>query len=46
MSDLVAGVLRLNRRNHSQAMFAAKALDYRRRWPWLTIVEPEGPGIG
>jgi len=27
-------------------MFGAKALDYRRRWPWLTIVEPEGPGIG
>ena len=46
MSDLAAGVLRLNRGNHSQAMYGAKALDYRRRWPWLTIVEPEGPGIG
>jgi hypothetical protein len=34
------GILRINHRNAIPGQFLEKARDYRRRWPWLTIVEP------
>jgi hypothetical protein len=34
------GILRINQRNPIPDQFLEKARDYRRRWPWLTIVEP------
>lgn len=42
LADLAAGLLRMNPCHRSPALFRPKAEDYRRRWPWLTIVEPEG----
>jgi uncharacterized protein len=39
LDDLAEGVLRLNALNHSPSMYAAKALDYQRRWPWLRITD-------
>ncbi|RYC32930.1 nucleotidyltransferase family protein [Lichenibacterium minor] len=40
LDDLAAGVLRINPRHPSPALFRAKADDYRARWPWLTLVDP------
>ena len=33
------GVLRPNRRSPDPRLYAAKALDYQRRWPWLTVLD-------
>ncbi|KAB0680816.1 nucleotidyltransferase family protein [Aureimonas leprariae] len=42
LADLRAGILRPNPKSGSPAaLFAAKAADYRARWPWLRI-EPDG----
>jgi hypothetical protein len=35
LSDLAAGRLRPNPRNHTPTLYAAKVADYRARWPWL-----------
>ncbi|ANE44289.1 nucleotidyltransferase family protein [Deinococcus puniceus] len=35
LHDLAAGVLRPNALNHTPELYAAKAHDYRQRWPWL-----------
>lgn len=35
LHDLAAGVLRCNPLNHTPELYAAKAHDYRQRWPWL-----------
>ena len=40
LADLSAGILRINPRHRSPALFRPKAEDYQRRWPWLTIVDP------
>ena len=40
-ADLAAGVLRINPRSPRPALFRAKAEDYRARWPWLRIVDPD-----
>lgn len=39
-SDLEAGILRLNKRNHSPGLYRAKVLDYQARWPWLQDLTP------
>ncbi|MFC4455870.1 nucleotidyltransferase family protein [Deinococcus sonorensis] len=36
LSELEAGVLRPNPRNHTPHLYAAKVQSYRERWPWLT----------
>lgn len=43
LDDLAAGRLRLNPRNHTPALYAAKVRDYRRRWPWLTDESASAP---
>ena len=40
LDDLAEGVLRINPRHPSPALFHAKAEDYRARWPWLRIIDP------
>jgi len=40
LADMAAGVLRMNPVHPSPVLFQRKAEDYRRRWPFLTIVEP------
>lgn len=40
LDDLARGLLRINPRHPSPALFRAKAEDYRARWPWLRIVGP------
>ncbi len=40
LDDLAEGLLRINPRHPSPALFRAKAEDYRARWPWLRIVKP------
>jgi hypothetical protein len=42
LADAAAGALRINPRNAQPAEFRRKAEEYRRRWPFLTIVEPGG----
>ncbi len=37
LDDLWNGVLRMNPMNPQPEMFAKKCVDYRSRWPWLTI---------
>lgn len=37
LDDLAAGRLRHNPRNHTPGLYAAKAADYRTRWPWLRV---------
>ena len=39
LHDLSAGVLRRNALNHTPELYAAKADDYRQRWPWLREAE-------
>lgn len=35
LGDLTAGILRPNALNHTPSLYAPKARDYRKRWPWL-----------
>ncbi len=35
LSDMAAGILRPNLRNHTPSLCDAKIADYVRRWPWL-----------
>ncbi|WP_309570708.1 nucleotidyltransferase family protein [Deinococcus sp.] len=37
LDDLAAGRLRLNARNHTPELYAAKVRSYVTRWPWLQI---------
>ncbi|WP_241191188.1 nucleotidyltransferase family protein [Deinococcus psychrotolerans] len=37
--DLSAGILRPNPLNHTPELYAAKAADYQRRWPWLRLAD-------
>ena len=39
LAGLMGGVLRPNRRSPDPRLYAAKALDYQRRWPWLTVLD-------
>ena len=39
LGDLVSGKLRMNPRNPRPTLFRQKAESYRRRWPWLEIIE-------
>ncbi len=39
LDGLLRGVLRPNRRCPDARLYAAKAADYRRRWPWLTVLD-------
>ena len=39
LAGLMGGVLRPNRRSPDPRLYAAKAADYRRRWPWLTVLD-------
>lgn len=41
LAGLMGGVLRPNRRSPDPRLYAAKAADYRRRWPWLTVLDTE-----
>ncbi|MFB9993775.1 nucleotidyltransferase family protein [Deinococcus oregonensis] len=41
LHDLAAGVLRRNPLNHTPELYAAKADDYRQRWPWLREAGPQ-----
>lgn len=34
-SDLEAGLLRFNQRNHSPGLYQDKVISYQARWPWL-----------
>ena len=36
LTDIWAGILRMNPRNPQPVLFQAKAEDYQARWPWLT----------
>lgn len=38
LAGLMGGVLRPNRRSPDARLYAPKAADYRRRWPWLTVL--------
>lgn len=40
LSDMAAGILRPNPRNHTPGLCDAKIADYRRRWPWLSVAGP------
>ena len=44
LHDLAAGLLRINPRHPSPALFRAKAEDYRSRWPWLRVLDPDRRG--
>ena len=39
LAGLMGGVLRPNRRSPDPRLYAPKAADYRRRWPWLTVLD-------
>ena len=39
LQALYEGVLRPNPRCHQPRLYAAKAADYRARWPWLTVLD-------
>lgn len=41
-----AGLLKLNARNHSPGLYAAKVASYRARWPWLSDTEQVSPSQG
>lgn len=41
LAGLMGGVLRPNRHSPDPRLYAAKAADYRRRWPWLTVLDTE-----
>lgn len=43
LQGLYAGVLRPNSRCHQPRLYAAKAADYRSRWPWLTVLDATSP---
>jgi hypothetical protein len=40
LDDLAAGRLRLNARNHTPGLYAAKVASYVKRWPWLEALPP------
>jgi hypothetical protein len=40
LDDIAAGRLRINPRNPQPALFRAKAAEWQRRWPFLTIIDP------
>ncbi|GHF32948.1 nucleotidyltransferase family protein [Deinococcus metalli] len=40
LDDLAAGLLRLNPRNHTPDLYAAKVASYVARWPWLVALPP------
>ena len=39
LQDLHDGILRINPHNRHPGLFRQKALDYRVRWPWLTVAD-------
>ena len=39
LDDLAAGALRINPLNAKPALYRQKAQSYRRRWPWLQIID-------
>ncbi|MFT4195719.1 nucleotidyltransferase family protein [Ottowia sp.] len=39
LDGLMQGVLRPNRRSPDARLYAAKARDYQRRWPWLRVLD-------
>ena len=39
LAGLMDGVLRPNRRSPDPRLYAAKARNYQRRWPWLTVLD-------
>ena len=48
LNAMLQGVLRPSRRSPDGRLYAAKARDYQRRWPWLTVLhteveQPESP---
>ncbi len=43
LAGVMGGVLRPNRRSPDPRLYAAKARDYQRRWPWLTVLDTEAP---
>ncbi|MFT4266308.1 MAG: nucleotidyltransferase family protein [Xenophilus sp.] len=43
LDGLLHGVLRPNRRSPDARLYAAKARDYQRRWPWLAVLDAEAP---
>ena len=43
LHGLMQGVLRPNRRSPEARLYAAKARDYQRRWPWLTVLDEAAP---
>jgi hypothetical protein len=42
LTDIEQGLLRINPVNHQPDLFVQKARSYQARWPWLTILDPEG----
>lgn len=42
LAALYAGILAPNPLTDHRPLFRAKAASYRRRWPWLQVVEPAG----
>ena len=44
LHDIRAGVLRINPVNPDPVLFQAKAVHYRTRWPFLTIIDSDGAG--
>ncbi|RYF77176.1 MAG: nucleotidyltransferase family protein [Comamonadaceae bacterium] len=42
LAGMMGGVLRPNRRSPDANLYAAKARDYQRRWPWLTVLHAAG----
>ncbi|MFN2099017.1 nucleotidyltransferase family protein [Altererythrobacter sp. MF3-039] len=41
-AEIESGTLRMNPINPRPDLFRAKARSYQSRWPWLTIVDPDG----
>ena len=35
LKDMQAGILKLNKRNHSPGLYEAKVRSYQERWPWV-----------
>jgi len=40
--EIWEGILRVNPLNPRRELFLAKAQDFRRRWPWLQIIDEDG----
>ena len=43
VTEISAGILRMNPANPRPDLFLRKALDYQSRWPWLSILSPQNP---